>query len=138
MNNIFAAGLKKITTILIAVVYFAVSCGIVINMHYCMGKLADITYHAADQSSHCDNCGMDNSGCCHNNIQVVKLENIQQPVAAVHFKLPALKPVLQKHDYAEAALLQQHFSATFKPYNNSHPPGANSTSRSILYAVFRI
>jgi len=138
LSNTFVTGLKQFTTILITFIYFAVSCGLVINTHYCMGKPAGVKYHAATASNHCDNCGMDNSGCCHDNIQVVKLENVQNSVAAIHFKLPALKPLLQEHDYTEATLLQQHFYTAFKPYNNSHPPGVNPPSRSILYAVFRI
>lgn len=105
-------------------------------MHYCMGKLADITYHVSEQSNHCDNCGMEDSDCCHNNVEVVKLENVQHAVKAIDYKLPAIKPVLQAHHYAEAPLLQ-HYSNGIKYYNDP-PPGSSSKPFSVLYCVFRI
>lgn len=136
MINTFVTGLKKITTILIAVVYLAVTCGIVINMHYCMGKLAGISYHATAQSNHCDNCGMDDSDCCNDHLQVVQFDNVQNSVATIDYKLPALKPILQEHHYLEAILLQ-NLSTDIKQYSDS-PPEPASQPLSILYCTFRI
>lgn len=105
-------------------------------MHYCMGKLADITYHVPQQSNHCDNCGMENSDCCHDNIQIVKLENVQNSVVAIDYKLPALKPVVQEYFNTSSALLYDGTVGS-TAYDNS-PPGINAKPLSILYCVFRI
>ncbi|MFT3946446.1 MAG: hypothetical protein QM763_05670 [Agriterribacter sp.] len=103
-----------------------------------MGKPAGVKYHVATPLNHCDKCGMDNSGCCHDNIEVVKFDNVQNVVTATDFRLASIKPLLQEHAYFVAGLLHQHFSVDSKSYTNSHPPGINTQPRSVLYCVFRI
>ena len=73
--------MKKVFTIALSLIFFAVSSGIIINMHYCMGKRSGVSYRAT-AASHCGKCGMDNTGCCHDDVQLVKLSNDQQPVAS--------------------------------------------------------
>ena len=66
--------MKKLFTISIALIYFAVSSGIIVNMHYCMGKLASWAI-GNDNSKSCGKCGMEKrnkGGCCHDEHKFVK------------------------------------------------------------------
>jgi hypothetical protein len=71
-----------------------VTSGVVINIHYCMGEVATVELGHNSQDS-CGQCGMDNSGCCHDDVQVVKL-CADQLSAKVNHELP--QTVLSRHD----------------------------------------
>jgi hypothetical protein len=67
----------KLLATISTVVYFAVTSGIVVNMHYCMNEF-DSAQLFAEKTEVCGKCGMhtsDSDGCCHDEIKVVKLEN---------------------------------------------------------------
>ena len=79
---------------------------------------------------------MDKSGCCHDHIQVLQLDNVQNSVAQVEYKLPALKPILQAHPYIETNSLLK--SSIITRLQSDAPPGVNTQSLAVLYCVFRI
>lgn len=127
--------MKKLFTISIALIYFAVSSGIIVNMHYCMGKFSGVSYQSTD-SNHCHTCGMTDSDCCHNNIQVVKLADAQNTVAAVHFELPSIQPLIVEHYTIDHLFYDDHVNKVYASVNA--PPDKISHSRNILYCTFRI
>jgi hypothetical protein len=67
---------KKILAILLLLVYTAASSGTVMSAHFCMGELAGVSIGEKEQDA-CGYCGMDDAGCCHDLLQVVKLDDSQ-------------------------------------------------------------
>ena len=68
--------MKKILAILLLLVYTAASSGTVMSAHFCMGELAGVSIGEKEQDA-CGYCGMDDAGCCHDLLQVVKLDDSQ-------------------------------------------------------------
>ena len=68
--------MKKILAILLLLVYTAASSGTVMSAHFCMGELAGVSIGEKEQDA-CGYCGMDDAGCCHDLLQVVKLDYSQ-------------------------------------------------------------
>ena len=69
--------LKKALATISTLVYFAVTSGIVINMHYCMDRLNSTELYKTKTET-CGKCGMhinESNGCCHDEIKIVKLTN---------------------------------------------------------------
>jgi hypothetical protein len=71
--------MKRIVASILLLIYFAVSTGLIISTHYCMGELdsTEIGYVASDT---CGRCGMETdeaNGCCHDEFKVVKLDTDQ-------------------------------------------------------------
>lgn len=46
------------------------------SAHFCMGEFAGISI-GEKQQEQCGYCGMDDAGCCHDLLQIVKLDNTQ-------------------------------------------------------------
>jgi hypothetical protein len=74
--------MKKILISVIAMFYLTVSSGLAMNIHYCMGKIASVTFgHEQDHNDgECSKCGMSKTEnhCCNDEIQFVKLTDDQQ------------------------------------------------------------
>jgi len=71
--------MKRIIASILVLIYFTVSTGLIVSMHYCMGKL-DSTAIGFSASETCGRCGMetfDSDGCCRDEFKVVKLESDQ-------------------------------------------------------------
>lgn len=86
--------MKTVLTTLLLSVYFIVSTGFVVNLHYCMDR-----YHSwelgTSEKEKCNTCGMKNSttnDCCRDEVKLVKLQQNQVPAKALilHFALPEL------------------------------------------------
>ena len=67
---------KKILAILLLLVYTAASSGTVMSAHFCMGELAGVSIGEKEHEA-CGYCGMEDAGCCHDLLQVVKLDDSQ-------------------------------------------------------------
>jgi hypothetical protein len=67
---------KKFLSIILLLIYTATSSGTVMSAHFCMGELAGISIGEKEQEA-CGYCGMEDAGCCHDLLQVVKLDNSQ-------------------------------------------------------------
>lgn len=70
--------MKRVSTIFLLALYLVVTSGIVLNIHYCMGEVSNIAI-ATDSKTSCSTCGMDNDGCCHDDVKLVKLSDSHQP-----------------------------------------------------------
>lgn len=71
-------------------VHTAASSGTVLSMHFCMGSFASVRVGHSDKKG-CDKCGMENKGCCHDDIKVIKLNG--SPLLSVLSVENLLKPV---------------------------------------------
>ena len=126
--------MKKAVIAILALLYIITTSGVVVNVHYCMGAVASVTYgHEAPES--CGKCGMiEKDGCCHSELKVVKLDDVhQQAVKAAQTEQVAELPVA----YFEAAV------AGFNSHNNFvnsyHSPPDNRDNVIYLHTgVFRI
>jgi hypothetical protein len=74
--------MKKFMVTILAFLYISTSTGAIINVHYCMGKLAG--WEFGQQSSNtCGKCGMEKSdkkdnGCCKDEHKFVKNDSDQK------------------------------------------------------------
>jgi hypothetical protein len=96
-KNYFTKDLmKKFFVSLLAIVYLAISVGVSVNVHYCMGTISGwgIGHH---QSKSCSKCGMEESkgGCCKDENKIFKIntdqksnESVFQPITPVQADLP--------------------------------------------------
>jgi len=104
---------KSLATILI-LVYLVFSCGVIINFHYCMDRLASTSLFG-DESKYCGKCGMhsdDSDGCCRDEVKVVKLDSDQQKAQTIDFVFTA-----------PLALVQLSSLFICQPFQNADPTG---------------
>ena len=78
--------MKKISVIILALVYISTSTGAMLHMHYCMGKLADWDL-GHNKSKVCSKCGMEKSdekdnGCCKDEHKFLKNDTDQKTAEA--------------------------------------------------------
>ena len=66
--------MKNFLIIMLLLVHTAASSGTVLSLHYCMGDFASVSIGHKDKKG-CDRCGMENKGCCHDDVKVIKIEN---------------------------------------------------------------
>ncbi len=102
---------------LLTVIYFAVSSGIVIDTHYCMGKLFSVQLNAFGKKS-CG-CGVsEENSCCKTELKVFKVDDVQQPSYA-DFALPLnALPLSANHSVFDAAM----YTGPADLYANGHSP----------------
>jgi hypothetical protein len=131
--------MKKLSVVILAVVYLAVSSGIVISQHFCMNRLDSVQWFAAGTPDECGRCGMsmeEAHGCCHDQVDLVKLQNDQQQAFATlfNFSAPAVLPPAPI-DFLLTAFPSQDIYID----NLAHaPPLLPDDDLCILNSVFRI
>ena len=126
--------MKKITVAVLAIVYLAVSSGIAVTVHYCMGKIASVDMnHTSDK---CGKCGMKtNDGCCKDEFKIVKLEDSHKLISN-DIKIYSPIAVI---DNSKGLFDTRIFPSQVRSdYNNHSPPGSSGSSLNILHCVFRI
>ncbi len=128
--------MKKAIIAILAILYVTVASGVVVNVHYCMGRIASVEV-GYDDHDVCGKCGMSNKekGCCHTEYKLVKLQDEHQLAQAqVPFlALPAEVP-------AQPSLIQVPLSGVDKYLSLKYhsPPGSRSNSLYLRNCVFRI
>jgi len=125
---------KKAVIAILALLYIITTSGVVVNVHYCMGAVASVTYgHEAPES--CGKCGMkEKDGCCHSELKVVKLDDVhQQAVKAAQLSHIAELPLV----YFETAVAAFN---SHKDFVNSYhsPPDSRVNAIYLSTGVFRI
>jgi hypothetical protein len=125
---------RKAVIAILAVLYIITTSGVVVNVHYCMGAVASVTY-GQEMPESCGKCGMqEKDGCCHSELKVVKLDDVhQQAVKALPIAQVAELPVV----YFEAAVADHN---SHKGFVNSYhsPPDTRVNSVYLHVNVFRI
>jgi len=73
--------MKKILTILIALLYTAITSGFTVNVHYCMGKLAAVKFIQSNSAA-CPKCGKKDGSnkCCRDEAKFFKMKELHQNV----------------------------------------------------------
>ena len=126
--------MKRFVAISLAVIYFSISSGIVINVHYCMGRVADIAF-GDNESDKCPKCGMENKGCCHDDVKVVKLQDSHQ-LFNNHVEIAKAEALIP--EYSSVFNWQIASNDTDPVQRNHSPPLTGDIPLSILNCVFRI
>jgi hypothetical protein len=128
--------MKRSVVSILAVIYFAISTGVVVNIHYCMGKISSVKLQAwAPGKCACGKEMQSKKGCCKTELKVVKIEDAQKATYAdfaIHMPLTPL--------VAEFNLLQTPFYNTqslLLPQEHS-PPILSGEDAYLLNCVFRI
>lgn len=134
----FCTDVKKLLSAILLLTYFAASTGMVVNAHYCMGRLASVHFFetAAEQ---CGICGMEtheSNGCCHDEVMAVKLVQDQQNTQAINpaFKTPVEQPVVETV-YLLASIQNGNSRNHFQHHS---PPLLSAQDSYIANRVFRI
>jgi hypothetical protein len=130
--------MKKILVAISAVCYLVVTCGVLINSHYCMDRLASTTFYVGNPKK-CGQCGMEiheSNGCCRDEVQLVKMHDDQNKTLVASFDIPAIEPVaIVPSEFIAAAFYnineQRHF-------HNHSPPLLSEQDTYLQIGVFRI
>ncbi len=130
--------MKKVIVFISFLLYFAVTSGIVINSHYCMKKLVSIHLFETEAEV-CGRCGMEtheSSGCCRDEVKVLKLVQDQNRLTVESLDIPSLKtPVITTSEFIIALFentnRQRHF-------HNHSPPLLSEQDTYLRNSVFRI
>ncbi|MES1224204.1 MAG: hypothetical protein ABUT20_52405 [Bacteroidota bacterium] len=130
--------MKKTSVFILAVLYFTISSGLIVNLHYCMNRFSSMDIGFVTKNE-CGICGMDKTkshGCCHDEIKLVKLQDDQNKTAQVAFDF--------SHVQSIAVLPSMFISASFYDADeiNHHidhsPPLLSQQDIQIKNCVFRI
>ena len=131
--------MKKILAITVAFMYLAITSGLVLQIHYCMGKQAGTSVAIAAAADHtCGKCGMKNgkNKCCHDEVRFIKLQDAHKQVTA-DFQVTAPAATSQEFNLISPCLLYPCEAAV--PASNSPPEDdLDQLPLFIRHGVFRI
>jgi len=135
----FVLHMKKILAIATACMYLAITSGLVLQIHYCMGEQIGSTVQFAEAANTtCDKCGMQNgkNKCCHDEVKFLKLQDVHKQVTA-DYQIAAPAAIRPVFNFLDPQLLLSN--DTNETCSNS-PPDDDSGQPSIfiLNGVFRI
>jgi hypothetical protein len=132
--------MKKIAVILLAFLYLAISSGLMLEVHYCMGKVAAAQISFSHNNHHnnaCSKCGMKagNNNCCKDVVKFMKLQDAHKLFSFHHItKAPVI--IAQPLQWPVMQLV-----ALSSPQNllvTHSPPYGALPCRNILFCVFKI
>lgn len=127
--------MKKTVIAILAVLYIVAASGIVVNLHYCMGRLASVEY-GIDTHESCGKCGMkDTPGCCETESKVVKVQDEHQ-WTKTGMEMAQLSAVIPQFEIGFNTLLQgkeKYSNPLYYP-----PPDPKGNAVYLANSVFRI
>ena len=130
--------MKKVAAFILLIYYLVACSGVIINSHYCMNRLSS-TELFAFESKRCEKCGMDihkSSGCCRDEVKVVKLDEDQKLTATFSYVLPSLDIIGQElSDYIVTSVYNVPVT---KHFLNHSPPLLSPQDIYLQNGVFRI
>ncbi len=132
--------MKKFIVAILAIVYFSSSVGASVNLHYCMGKLADWNL-GHTESKQCDKCGMKKSlkkdkGCCKDEHKFIK-NNSDQKTAESAVQIFQSIAVALPVSFYEIPSVGTPSITEENPVSNAPPP-ISTVAVYIRNCVFRI
>ena len=129
--------MKKLIACILAVVYLSASSGMVVNVQYCMDKVASVQVNGFGNENICCTDGGKTAGCCSDELKVVKLqESHNAAVASYSMENPAqLLGVPLSFINSSPLVLADEKRVQMA---DSSPPLASASSIHIRNCVFRI
>lgn len=128
--------MKKIYIGILAIVYMAVSSGIAVQLHYCMGDKAGMDFYGSG-SDKCGRCGMEekDTGCCHDEFKFYKISDSHKTVSnAIDLTAASVAIVQVFHLFN----WEMPDNTALTAVNNHSPPDDTEPSICIMNCVFRI
>ena len=114
----------------------AVSSGIAMELHYCMGDKAGIEFYGSENEA-CGKCGMTekDNGCCHDEFKFYKIHDSHKTASNdISFTAPQFAVVTEYNIYN----WQMPVNSALQAINNHSPPGYTKPDVCIMNCVFRI
>jgi hypothetical protein len=99
-----------------------------------MGEVASVAL-GHSESDRCENCGMDNDGCCNDEVTVVKLQDSHSYVS-IQADFPKAEVLFEKFPHADD--FGSTASHTHLAPKAHAPPGRTHLPLHVQYCVFRI
>ena len=134
--------MKKLFLYLLSFIFIITSSGVMVNMHYCMGKLAGTSMSwVKNTPKKCGKCGMEKSkkkgkGCCHDSKKLIK-NVVDQNIAYSYFNVDHQLALLPNSSSFETVSIV--VSDNTKQSNFSHtPPDQLGVPIYIAYCSFLI
>lgn len=130
--------MSRLLVTIVLMCYLAVSSGVVVNLHYCMNRLA-FTELFGSEPKKCGKCGMDiheSDGCCRDEVQFLKMEDDQKNNPTLHFELPVIEQMVVKP--SEFIIASFYSLAGNRHFLNHSPPLLSSQDCYLQNNVFRI
>ncbi len=128
--------MKKLTVAILAFVYLAISSGIALEIHYCMGEQAGVELYGTGDDK-CGRCGMTDTktGCCHDEYKLYKLEDSHKSVSN-DISISAPETLLADHHFLYTGSMPVQAAAS--PVYLKSPPEDTGPSARVLHGVFRL
>jgi hypothetical protein len=126
--------MKKFLALLLAVLYMTTSSGVVLNVHYCMGKVSSVKVDNF-KAAFCK-CAIqkEDGSCCKTEVKVCKLSNEHKgTIASGNIQFPVVAHITQTSPIVHAELKRR---VCILPKGNA-PPGI-VVKTYIENCVFRI
>lgn len=134
--SIFVKLMKKLTAYIILFCYLLMTTGIVAVSHYCMDRLASVSFFAATETK-CGKCGMqkDKYGCCQDKATLIKVDtdHNKAPLTAYHLPAHHHLPV-----FTTEYLLTTLENGVYRNNDDDHPPPLPGNDIYLRNNVFRI
>lgn len=128
--------MKKVYIGILAVLYLAVSSGVALELHYCMGDRAGMDFYGSSNDT-CGKCGMTekDTGCCHDEFKFYKLSDSHKTVSN-DIDFTAISFAVVSSHFVYNWQMPDHTALT--SINNHSPPDYFGPAANIMNCVFRI
>jgi hypothetical protein len=131
----FCVEVKRVLIAILAFFYLGLASGIVMNLHYCMGKLSSVEY-GYNEHHHCGKCGMEKKdGCCNTEFKVVKLQDSHQWTKSASI---SKKSFTLSYDYTHPSSFITPLYHEVVSIRYDSPPDRRTTEVYLHTNVFRI
>lgn len=134
--SIFVIEMKQVVASILLLVYFVVSTGFVVSVHYCMDKVNAVQLGDAARDK-CNKCGMplkDKKGCCKDEVRVFKMQ-VDQAFAKFVKTDFSLSPDLSSHSQFFLATLFREIKLSAPV---AHGPPLSEQDTYLQNRVFRL
>ena len=127
--------MKKITIAILAILYFAMTSGFVLNIHYCRGKISSVKVDLlAKQLCECKKKKA-NKACCKTEHKLVKLED-NHKASYTSFQVEAPVALIFTDYFVESVPV--YSTKNLLSYSSNSPPLIPQEEIYIKNCVFRI
>ena len=128
--------MKRSTVAILAIIYLAISSGVVVNIHYCMGKMSSVKLQAwTPDTCRCGKKMESKKGCCKTELKLVKLEDAQKASYADFVIHTPVTPLVTELNLLQAS----SYAVQDISYPKEHsPPLLSEQDTYLRNCVFRI
>lgn len=110
--SIFARYMKKAVAIILAVLYLGVTSGFAVNIHYCMGKIAEVKFNDLDKSG-CVCKSEKPMPCCNHEFHLFKVNDAHQQATETIAPPVTVAEVLHIYSLFSQDILQRESNIHF-------------------------